>query len=288
MSLERVLITGGAGQLGSELARQLDGRAEVRAFPRNELDIADDDAVARVMAFFAPDTVFNCAAYHNVDLCETQEDMSFRINGVAVKRMAERCSEAGAKLVHYSTNYVFDGRSPEPYAESDLPAPRSVYAISKLAGEQAALTYGRGALVVRTAGIYGLHGSGQKGGNFVTRMLTRAKDGQHVRMVGDQHLQPTFARDLAAASIEAVEKEADGIVHLTASGACSWLDFTRAIYEVAGLDVEIEEVKTSGSVDRPLNGVLARPRADQLGLTPLRDWREALADYMQLAGYAAP
>jgi dTDP-4-dehydrorhamnose reductase len=287
VSLERVLITGGNGQLGTDLSRQLDDRAEVRALSHAELDIADDDAVAALIGEFKPDTVFNCAAYHNVDLCETEEEMSFRINAVAVKRMAQRCSEAGAKLVHFSTNYVFDGRRAEPYGEYDLPDPRSVYAISKLAGEGMALAYGERALVVRGAGLYGLHGSGQKGGNFVTRMLNRAREGQQIRMVGDQRLQPTFTHDLATAVIEAAERDATGIVHLTAGGACSWLEFTEAIYDVAGIEVPIEAVTTSGPVDRPLNGVLARPRADELGLTPLRDWREALEDYMKLAAYAA-
>ena len=286
MTLSRVLITGGNGQLGSDLSGQLAERAEVRALGHADLDIADDDAVAQEIDEFKPDTVFNCAAYHNVDLCETEEDMSFRINGVAVKRIAQRCSEGGAKLVHFSTNYVFDGRREDPYGEYDLPNPRSVYAISKLAGESMALSYGDRALVVRGSGLYGLHGSGQKGGNFVTRMLTRAREGQQIRMVGDQRLQPTFTQDLAAAVIEAVENDATGIVHLTAGGACSWLEFTEAIYEIAGIDVPIEEVMTSGPVDRPLNGVLARPRADELGLTPLRDWRAALEDYMQLAAYA--
>ena len=181
---------------------------------------------------------------------------------------------------------MFDGRRDDPYGEYDLPNPRSVYAISKLAGESMALSYGDRALVVRGSGLYGLHGSGQKGGNFVTRMLTRAREGQQIRMVGDQRLQPTFTQDLAAAVIEAVANDATGIVHLTAGGACSWLEFTEAIYEIAGIDVPIEEVMTSGPVDRPLNGVLARPRADELGLTPLRDWRAALEDYMQLAAYA--
>jgi dTDP-4-dehydrorhamnose reductase len=163
-----------------------------------------------------------------------------------------------------------------------------VYAISKLSGEHAALAYGPGALVVRGAGLYGLHGSGQKGGNFVTRMLERARGGQQIRMVSDQRLQPTFTRDLATAVIEAVDQDAGGVLHLTASGECSWLEFTEAIYEIAGVDVPIEAVTTSpGGTDRPLNGVLARPRADELGLTPLRDWREALEDYMQRAGYAA-
>jgi dTDP-4-dehydrorhamnose reductase len=287
VSLERVVITGGNGQLGTDLAEQLGERADVLALGHADLDIADDDAVRRVIDEHRPDTVFNCAAYHNVDLCETEEEMSFRINAVAVKRMAERCTAAGAKLVHFSTNYVFDGRREEPYGEDDLPSPRSIYAISKLAGEQTALTYGHGALVVRGAGLYGLHGSGQKGGNFVTRMLGRAREGQQIRMVSDQRLQPTFTRDLATAVIEAVERDVSGILHLTAGGACSWLEFTEAIYEIAGIDVDVEAVTTSGPVDRPLNGVLARPRADQLGLTPLRDWREALEDYMQLAAYAA-
>jgi dTDP-4-dehydrorhamnose reductase len=288
VSLERVLITGGNGQLGSDLAEQLADRAEVHAFAHAQLDITDDDAVARAVGQVAGGTVFNCAAYHNVDLCETEEDASFRVNATAVKRMAQACTEAGAKLVHFSTNYVFDGRRDAPYGERDLPTPRSTYAISKVAGEQTAVAYGPGALVVRGAGLYGLHGSGQKGGNFVTRMLQRAREGQQIRMVSDQRLQPTFTRDLATAVIEAVERGAGGVVHLTASGECSWLEFTQAIYEIAGIDVPIEAVTTSaGGTDRPLNGVLARPRADELGLSPLRHWREALEDYMQRAGYAA-
>jgi dTDP-4-dehydrorhamnose reductase len=259
----------------------------VRALSHAELDIADDDAVAGVISAFAPDTVFNCAAYHDVDLCETEEVMAFRINGVAVKRMAQRCQEAGAKLVHFSTNYVFDGRRAEPYSEDDLPAPRSAYAISKLSGEHCALAYCDSALVVRGSGLYGLHGSGQKGGNFVTRVLGRARAGQQIRMVSDQRLQPTFTGDLAPAVIEATERDARGVLHLTAGGACSWLEFTQAIFEIAGLDADIEPVPSSGPTDRPANGVLASVRTEQLGLTQLRDWREALADYMQLAGYAA-
>jgi dTDP-4-dehydrorhamnose reductase len=162
-----------------------------------------------------------------------------------------------------------------------------VYATSKLAGEHCALAYGNDALVVRSSGLYGLHGSGQKGGNFVTRVLARARDGHPIRMVSDQRLQPTFTRDLAAAVIEAVDAGISGVLHLTAAGACSWLEFTRAIFEIADMHVEIEAVSTApDGTDRPRNGVLARPRADALGLAPLRDWRAALEEYMHLAGDA--
>lgn len=285
--MSAVLITGGGGQLASDLEAMLAERAEVSAPSRGELDITDDDAVARVLGSLGPELVLNCAAFHNVDVCETEEDRSFEVNARAVKRLAERCDEAGARLVHFSTNYVFDGAREQPYAEDDLPNPRSVYAMSKLAGEYAALSYASGALVIRSAGLYGRHGSASKGGNFVTRMLGRAReDGARLRMVADQRLSPTYTNDLAAAVLDAVERKAGGLMHLTASDSCSWYDFTEAIMEIAGIQVPIERVSTTrqpGGADRPLNGVLARPGADAAGLPPLRHWREALADYMRSA-----
>ena len=280
----RALITGAGGQLGTDLGSLLGD--DVRSLSHAELDIADSEAVARVFEETRPDVVFNCAAFHNVDECERSPDPAWAVNVRAVRDLATR----GAKLVHLSTNYVFDGRSPEPYAEEDLPAPRSVYALTKLAGEHAALAYGRDALVARTAGLYGMAGSASKGGNFVQRMIGRARETGSLKMVADQRLQPTYTRDLAEALVDAVEREAAGVVHLTAAGACSWFEFTAAIMETAGIDVPIEPVETTvgpGGVDRPLNGVLARPRADSLGLPELRPWREALEDYMQTAGLTA-
>jgi dTDP-4-dehydrorhamnose reductase len=283
----RALITGGGGQLASDLEELID---DSRALGRAELDITDDAAVERALSESEPGVVFNCAAFHNVDVCEREEDRSFEVNARAVKRLAQRCAERGTRLVHYSTNYVFDGTAGEPYAEDDRPNPRSIYAISKLAGEYTALSYVPGALVIRSSGLYGLHGSASKGGNFVTRMIGRAREQGELRMVADQRLNPTFTADLAAASIAAVERGASGVIHLTSSGACSWHEFTEAIMELAGIEVPIEAVTTTippGSPDRPLNGVLARPRADSLGLEPLRHWREALADYMGRAGLLA-
>jgi dTDP-4-dehydrorhamnose reductase len=277
----RALITGGAGQLGQDIKALLDSDS-ARAYSHSELDITDPAAIDSAFEEVRPDVVFNCAAFHNVELCESELDQAWAANVRAVKDLAGR----GAQLVHISTNYVFDGKRAEPYGEDDAPSPRSIYALTKLAGEYAALAYGDRSLVVRTAGLYGVHGSAAKGGNFVQRMIARANEQGSLRMVSDQRLQPTFTADLAGALIEAVETGAEGVVHLTAGGACSWLDFTEAIMDLAGIDVPIEAVSTTippGGADRPLNGVLTRPRADALGLSPLRPWREALADYMAQA-----
>lgn len=280
----KALITGGGGQLASDLVAILGDDAV--ALSHSELDVSNAYELTRAIEDARPDVVINCAAFHNLDVCEAEPDQAWAVNVRAVREMATRAP----RLVHLSTNYVFDGRREEPYGEDDVPAPRSVYAITKLAGEHAALAYGSDALVVRAAGLYGLHGSVSKGGNFVQRMLARARETGALKMVADQLLQPTFTADLAASIVDALERDASGVVHLTASDACSWHAFTVAIMELAGVDVPVEAVSTvvpPGGVDRPLNGVLARPRADALGLEPLRPWREQLEDYMSRAGLLA-
>ncbi len=280
----RALITGGAGQLGHDLTDLL-GSDSAFPFTHAELDIDDEASVERAFAAVEPDVVFNCAAFHNVDECETAVEEAWAINVRAVRNLAKR----GVPLVHISTNYVFDGSAAEPYGEEDLPSPRSYYALSKLAGEYAALAYNERPLVVRGAGLYGTQGNASKGGNFVQRIIAAAEKNGKLAVVADQRLQPTFTVDLARALVEAVEAEAEGVLHLTAAGECSWFEYTRTIMELAGIDVPIEPTETTvpeGGADRPLNGVLARPRADSLGLTPLRHWREALEDYMAQAGLA--
>jgi len=283
---ERYLITGGGGQLASDLEALLGARAEVRAPGRGELDVTDDAAIAALFEAFAPTAVINCAAFHNVEVCEREEDRSFEVNARAVKRLATRSAEAGARFVHLSTNYVFDGTAAEPYDEAALPNPRSIYAISKLAGEYAALSYAPDALVVRTAGLYGLHGSVSKGGNFVTRMIARAKEQGALKMVADQRLTPTFTADLASAIVAALDGGFTGVQHVTNSGETSWHGFTEEIMRLAGIDVPVEEGTTviaPGAADRPLNGVLR----STTGLAPLRPWDEALPDYLARAGLLA-
>jgi dTDP-4-dehydrorhamnose reductase len=285
----RVLITGGGGQLASDLDERLRHRCVVTSLPRNELDITDQQRLGQAFEAAKPAIVFNCAAFHNVDVCEQEEDRSFEVNARAVKRIAELCGASGARLVHLGTNYVFAGDGDEPNTEADLPRPRSVYALSKLAGEYAALAYAD-ALVVRTSGLYGSGGNQSKGGNFVQRMVARAHDQGALKVVTDQRLTPTYTADLADALINAVERDVGGLLHLTNSGACSWHEFTLAIMEIAGIDVPVERIETvrePGGVDRPLNGVLSCARAEQAGLAPLRSWRDALEAFMSSVGLAA-
>ena len=280
----RALITGGGGQLAADLQSRLGDQAV--SFSRAELDITDASQVDRAFDTAQPDVVFNCAAFHNLDQCEADPARSFAVNVEAVRNLALR----GAKLVHISTNYVFDGRRSEPYGEEDLPTPRSIYAISKLAGEYAALGYRDDSLVVRTGGLYGLHGSASKGGNFIQRMLARAQETGRLQVVSDQFLQPTYTGDLADALLQAVRRGVTGTVHLSAHDACSWHQFTEAIMQLAGVEVPVEPTHTviaPGGIDRPLNGVLARPRADALGLAVLPGWRDGLERYMAEAGLAA-
>jgi dTDP-4-dehydrorhamnose reductase len=276
--------------LASDLEAQLHHGGEVYAPARVDLDITDDAAVDSVFAEFRPTIVFNCAAFHNVEVCEREEGQAFAVNAWAVKRLAAQCAAAGAQLVHLSTNYVFDGTATGAYDESELPNPRSIYAISKLAGEHAALAYAPGALVVRTAGLYGLHGSASKGGNFVTRMVARAREQGTLKVVSDQLLTPTFTADLAGGILAAVDAGVTGTLHVTNSGETSWHGFTEAIMELAGVEVAVEEAITTiapGAADRPLNGVLRSTASARAGLPPLRPWRVALADYLDRAGMLA-
>jgi dTDP-4-dehydrorhamnose reductase len=278
---DRILITGGGGQLASDLEALLGERGHVWARSREELDITDDAAVRGAMSAIAPTVVYNCAAFHNVDACEEDEARALDVNVTAVKRLAEQCARHGAKLVHVSTNYVFDGSGRAPWSEEDAPRPRSVYALSKLAGEHAALAYAPDALVVRTGGLYGAHGSASKGGNFVVCMLARAREQSALRMVADQRLSPTATSDLAAGLARAAERGVGGLLHLTSSGACSWYEFTCAIMEEAGVDIPIDPVATTpGGADRPLNGVLSCARAEAAGVAPLPHWRDALRAYL--------
>ncbi|MGH7860597.1 MAG: dTDP-4-dehydrorhamnose reductase [Candidatus Binatia bacterium] len=285
----KILITGARGQLGQDLSRALASEAPV-ALDRDHLDVADLAAVARTVADLRPDVVLNTAAYNHVDRAEDEPAEAFRVNALGPYALARACEAPGAMLVHFSTDYVFGSGAPTPRLEHDPPSPRGAYAVSKLAGEQLVRAAASRHMVIRTSGLYGLHGRGGKGGNFVETMLRLAAERKKIRVVSDQVLAPTFSEDLARKVAELLERwgrdRAEsllGLYHLTSLGSCSWFDFAAEIFRRRRIEADLEPVSTAeygAKAPRPAYSVLAPGHLERLGLEYIRHWRDALGDYL--------
>jgi dTDP-4-dehydrorhamnose reductase len=276
----KALVVGSAGQLGRELVSLL-GADVAWAGDLPDLDATDADAVSRLVEQVRPDVVFNATAYNKVDQAEADPDVALAVNAQAPRWLAVAARDAGALLVHFSTDYVFDGRSKRPYREDDCPGPLGVYGISKLTGEHLVAASGVEHLVIRTSGLIGRGGSEQKGGSFADRILARAREGQPLRVVADQTFAPTLAMDLAAATLALVGVGARGLFHVANAGACSWHDLAVATLALAGVDAPVEAIASSDldlAARRPEYSVLDTGRYHALGLPALRPWREALAE----------
>lgn len=274
----RALVTGADGQLGRALVGLLGPRL-VAGLGRAALDVRDVRALVQVCEAQRPDVIFNAAAYNAVDQAESEPETAFGVNAVGPAQLARAARSVGALLVHVSTDYVFDGRSDRPYREDDRPAPLSVYGVSKAAGELAVAAAAGEYLIARTSAVLGAGGSRAKGGSFVERILARARAGQALRVVDDQVFAPTYAPDLAAALLELVERGARGLVHVTNTGTCTWHELAGAALASAGMSQEVERIRTAElklPARRPAYSVLASARGPELGLTPLRPWRDAL------------
>ena len=274
--MTRYLVTGAAGMLGTDVVTALAGR-DVTALARTDLDITDAAAVAEAVEGF--DVVINTAAYTRVDDAETDEAAARAINATGVGNLATAAATHGATLVQYSTDYVFDGDGTSPYGEYDAIGPRSAYGRTKAEGERLALeANGERTHIIRTAWLYGEHG-----GNFAATMLRLAAERDTLTVVSDQVGQPTWTRDLATRTVALLDSgTAEGIWHGTNSGQASWFDFARAIFENAGLDPErVTPTDASQFVrpaPRPAYSVLGHDGWADAGLTPLRDWRDALRE----------
>src|SRR6266571_3087332 len=282
----KLLLIGASGQLGGDLLRNNTGH-EIHSPGRDELDLARPDDVATVLRRYRPETIINCAAFHDVPLCEKEPERAFLINCVAVRNLAAVASEIGAWFVTFSSDYVFGGENKRtPYREDDRPAPLQIYGITRLSGEQAALAVApQRAVVIRTCGLYGRSGARSKGGNFVDGRVADARAGRRIEMASEQVVAPTSTDDLSRAVLALIRHPqlAPGIYHLVNEGECSWYELTRAVFEILGVSAEVVPVDRggrSGDMRRPLYSVLANTRARALGVT-LRPWREALADYLR-------
>lgn len=263
---------------------------DVAGLDHDHVEIGDAASVERVLGEHHPAVVVNTAAYHNVPLCEREPEKAFALNAIAPATLARLCAAAGARLVHVSTDYVFDGAKRTPYVESDRPNPLSVYAVSKLAGEYAVLNTGGAHQVVRSSGLYGLRPCRAKGGNFIDTMYRLASQEPEVRVVADEILTPTFTADLAAQIRTVALEGAPGLYHATNQGSCSWYEFARVVFKLAGFTTPLRPTTSAefpSPVRRPLYSVLDNANLRAAGLDHMRPWGEALEDYMRQRRRAA-
>jgi dTDP-4-dehydrorhamnose reductase len=282
-NIMKAAVIGANGQLGVDLCWVL-GEQTITpiALTHKDVDVTSSDQVGRVLDAVRPDVVISTAAYHKVEECEQQPATSFAVNATGPRNLALACRRINAVLVHFSTDYVFDGSQSQPYREADLPHPLNVYGVSKLAGEgMVALTWERHFLI-RTCGLYGVAGSVGKGGNFVETMLKKAAGGGPVRVVNDQVLTPTFTGDLAEAVSRLIRTEAYGLYHISAEGQCSWYEFARKIFGLENLAVDLRPVSTlefPSPVRRPPYSVLSKSKVGGTGIH-MRSWQDGLVSYL--------
>ena len=299
MSL-RLLITGANGQVGWHLQRTLAPLGEVLAIDVEQVDLTDLDAITRTVRDFAPDVVANAAAYTAVDKAESEPELARAINVAAPARIAEECAHSGALLIHYSTDYVYDGSKSGSYEETDATGPLSVYGRTKLEGDQGIMASGCSHIILRTTWVYDTRGK-----NFLRTVLRLAREKEELRMVGDQFGAPTWARALAESTTIILAKSLErrsvtgswsgGLFHLTAAGQTSWVGFAQAILEdyEALLDwpaesgefggplkakrvVEITSEQFSTPARRPRNSVLSNAKIQAAFGTVMPDWRSQL------------
>lgn len=276
----KVIITGGKGQLGLELQKQLsfDSKYQVISTDRDELNILDFGQVNSFIEEIKPDVVINCAAHTAVDLCETDVENAYKINALGARNLAICCEKVGAKFVQVSTDYVFNGNGTRPYIEDDITCPNSIYGTSKLMGEQFTKDFCSKYFIIRTAWLYG------EGNNFVRTMLKLSETNKELNVVDDQIGSPTSTVDLAKAIINLMSTEYYGTYHGTCEGKCSWYEFAKKIFEIKNIDITVNPVTSEQfkrPAPRPAYSVLDNLMLKLVSLNTFRNWEESLEEYLK-------
>lgn len=284
----KAVVFGASGQLGLELVRELRKRQyTVTGWERTQVDITDPVAVERTLAPSGAAAVFNAAAYNQVDVAEKEPRAAFEVNALAVRNIAAVCRQIDALLVHFSTDYVFDGKAGHAYTEEEPTHPLGAYAVSKLAGELYAQAYLDRVLVVRTSGVFGPQGRITARGNFLELMLRLAGSAQPIRVVEDFVASPTYSPWLAARSVDLVERGLTGVFHIGGGMPISWFEYARMIFEVAGLKPSLQptnEREFRTAARRPKYSALSNAKMERAGLEPLPPLRQAVEDYFARRG----
>lgn len=279
----KIAIIGANGQLGTDLLEILSPANEVTGLTHADIEITNIDSVENTFSSLKPDIVLNTAAYHVVPEAEKFPDKAFQINGTAALNLARVCQDKGIRLLHYSTDYVFDGIKHKPYTEDDRPNPLNVYANTKLSGEYFALNYCEHSYVVRVSGIYGRVPSRAKGGNFVSTMLKLAKEKPEVRVVNDEVLTPTPTLEIAKSTAELIKKDVFGLYHMSCEGEVSWYEFAKTIWDTLKLETPLYPASVKDFplvVKRPFYSVLENRNLKKAGIDIMPDWKEALIHFL--------
>jgi dTDP-4-dehydrorhamnose reductase len=283
----KIAVIGADGQLGSDIVEvlQADGR-EVMPLTIDQMDIADNGQVERTLAEVQVDVIINTAAMHQVEKCEADPSRAFAVNALGARHLAQAANAGGARLVHISTDYVFDGGKMEPYVESDCPLPLNAYGNSKLAGELFVRSIAEKHYVVRVSGLYGKNPCLEKGGlNFVDLMLKLSRERKEVRVVDDEVLTPTATRQVALQVLRMLKGgAADGLYHATAEGRCSWYEFAREIFRLSRSPVLLNKAAPGefpAKVPRPKYSVLENASLKRQRLNAMAPWQDALAEYLR-------
>ncbi len=279
----KILLIGALGQLGTDLRKILTAH-DVIPVDIEQLNVCDAGQVDAMVDSLQPDVLLNCSAFNRVDEAEDTPEAAFAVNTFAVRNLAMAARRRNARLVHFSSDYVFDGPGRRPYVETDIPCPRSMYGISKLAGEAMVQAIWPKHFLIRTCGLYGYTGSRDKGTNFVESMLRLAARGGPLRVVNDQICTPTSTIDLACAVARLLPTEGYGLYHLTNAGECTWYEFACAVFTEAGLHPDVLPVTSDQfpvKAKRPDFSVLDNRNFRAAGFEDMRPWQEALADYIR-------
>jgi dTDP-4-dehydrorhamnose reductase len=280
-----VAVIGANGQLGRDVVSAFaEGQDTVASVTHADLEISHLESVRACLGRCGPEVVVNTAAMHHVENCEQEPERAYAVNAVGVRNLALATHELGATLIHISTDYVFDGKKNTPYVEEDAPFPLNVYGNSKLAGEYYARTINPKHFVLRTSALYGKHPCRAKGGrNFVDLMLELARTRDRVRVVDDEFVSPTPTVDLAREIVRLSRSDAYGLYHATAEGSCSWYEFAREIFSLAGVGVKLEAAgpgEFPAKTPRPHYSVLENRGLKSVGLNLFASWRVGLEKYL--------
>jgi len=280
----KLVVIGANGQLGTDLLEVLSKEHDVVGLNHTDIEITDIDSVKNALSTIKPAIVLNTAAYHIVPEAEKFPAKAFQINGIGTMNLAKVCQDLDTRLVHYGTDYVFDGKKQKPYTEDDCPNPLSVYANTKLSGEYFALNYCDRSYVIRVSGIYGKIPCRAKGGNFITTMIKLANEKPEVRVVNDEILTPTPTYHIAKNTAALIGKDAFGLYHMSCEGEVSWYEFAKVIWETLQLKTPLYPASVKDFplvVKRPFYSVLENKNLNKLGINEMPEWKEALIQFLK-------